>query len=143
MSFLLLESLDHIEKEVKMAVRKENYDAVCESKYIRCNTFKLRKVADVVRGMNVDQALKILKRMHQVGAEHLYKALHSAAHNAFNTNQLNPQSLSVSFLAVNQGKKIRRFQPRARGRSFSIDKPSSHIIVGLKSTIGVKNGPQS
>jgi len=121
-----------------MSINKENYVATCETKYIRCNTFKLRKVADVVRHMEAKHALQVLKRMPQTAAGHLYKALHSAVYNAFNTQQIDSQDLVVELLLVNQGRKLRRFKARARGRSNSIDKPTSHIVVGLNKKDGSK-----
>ena len=62
-------------------------------------------------------------------AHEVAKAVKSAAANAENNYQMNPDSLRVVSITANEGMKLRRFQPMARGRAGTVRKRSSHITV--------------
>ena len=119
-------------------MKKKDFDSYVEIKFLMENPFKLRKVADVIRGKNVETSLQILNTMPQRGAIIIYKALHSAYSNAVNTKNLNGSDLVVSSIMIDEGAKHKRFQARARGRGFQILKRSSHIKIGLHSQKGEK-----
>ena len=119
-------------------MKKNDFDAYVEIKFLMENPFKLRKVADVIRGKNVETSLQILNTLPQRGATVIYKALYSAYSNAINTKSLNGSDLVVSSIMIDEGAKHKRFQARARGRGFQILKRSSHIKIGLHSQKGDK-----
>ena len=81
--------------------------------------------------------------MPQRAAVAIYKTVYSAYSNAVNNNDLNKESLFIDSIIIDAGPKLKRFQPRARGRGFSILKGVSHVKVGLKSNTGVGNGTKS
>ena len=122
-------------------MNRNDYDCYCESKYLLINPFKLRKVADCIRSKTASESLLILKVMPQRGATFLYKALNSAISNGIHNKKLNVEDLYISSVIIDEGKKLKRFQARARGRAFSIIKRTSHIKIGLKAiNSGDKNG---
>ena len=102
-------------------------------KYVRVSPYKLRKVADIVRALPPETALQQLKLMPQKSAVILYKLFHSCVSNAVNNFSLDKATLKTSKLIVNEGPKLKRSQPRARGRIFGILKPYSHIELAMES----------
>jgi large subunit ribosomal protein L22 len=110
-----------------------------EAKYIRISPFKVRRVAKLVRGLGIDDALNLLKRLPHKGARLLFSVMHSAKANAENNSNI-MDSLVVSEILINEGPRIKRFQPRARGRMCQIIKRTSHIFVGLNNRKGAVNG---
>jgi len=124
-------------------MKKSTYDAYAESNFLQISPYKLRKVADQVRNRNIDYALKLLKVMPQKGSRLIYKVLHSAMSNAVNNKSLNQETLIIKSIIVNEGKRHKRFQPRARGRAFGIVKRTSNVKVGLILSTGDNNGTKS
>ena len=124
-------------------MNKSDYHSYCEIKFLLISPFKLRKVADVIRNKHATEALKILKIMPQKGAIYLYKALNSALHNAVNNSGYQVQDMYIKHINIGEGKTLKRFKARARGRGNTILKRSSHIKIGLNSKTGVKNGSES
>ena len=106
------------------------------AKYVRISPIKLQRVADVVRGKSADTAMSILKRLPHRGARVLYDVVKSAVSNATHNHDLKDHPLKVTTLAINEGPRLKRFQPKARGRIYEILKRTSHITVGLKSQKG-------
>ncbi len=102
-----------------------------EIKYIKSSAIKLRRIANLVRGLNVDEALLYLKRMPQKSAFILYSALHSARANGVNNFKADSSALTIKTLLINDGPKSKRFKPKARGRICGITKPTSHVVVEL------------
>lgn len=107
-----------------------------EAKFIRISPIKVQRVANVVRGQSVEKALFMLKRLPHKGARILYKVLFSAASNAAHNHDLKGHPLKITTLLINEGPRLKRFQPKARGRIYEILKRTSHITVGLKSAKG-------
>ena len=60
------------------------------------------------------------------------KVLKSAAANAENNHQMDPEKLYVSETYANPGPIIKRMMPRAQGRGYRINKRTSHITVVVK-----------
>ena len=56
----------------------------------------------------------------------------SAAANAENNHQMDPEKLYVSAALADPGPIIKRFMPRAQGRAYRINKRTSHITIVLK-----------
>ena len=117
-------------KKDKIVINKEVNASV---KYVRVSPYKLRKVADIVRNLPPSVALQQLKLMPQKSADILYKLFHSCVSNAVNNFSLDESTLKTSKLIVNEGPKLKRSQPRARGRIFGILKPYSHVELTMVS----------
>lgn len=100
-------------------------------KYIRISPQKARLVADVVRGMGVDEAITTLRFMPKKGAGIIQKVLESAVANATQDDQADVDNLYVKTIVIDGGPSLKRIRPRAQGRATGIIKRSSHITVVL------------
>jgi large subunit ribosomal protein L22 len=100
--------------------------------FLRVAPRKVRLVADQVRGLRVGDALAVLKYRPHSAAKPLAKLLRSAVANAENKGgRVDVDALVVKTLTVDQGPKMRRFQARAQGRAYRIEKKTSHVYVEL------------
>ena len=102
------------------------------AKYVRMSPIKLKPVTDLVRGKDLNEALTILKFTPGKGAELVEKVVKSAAANAENNMDLNPDDLYVAEIYAHQGPTMKRWRAGAQGRASMILKRSSHIGVILK-----------
>ena len=100
--------------------------------YLRIAPRKVRLVADLIRGQEAKKALTILQFTNKKAAKHLTKLIKSAIANAVNNFQLQEENLYIAKLLVNEGPKLKRWRPRARGRAYEIQKKTSHITLILK-----------
>lgn len=98
----------------------------------RLSPQKARLVADQVRGMAVYKALNLLEFSSKKAAQILLKILRSAVANASHNQGLDVDELVVFRIFVDEARRLRRFMPRAKGRSNSIVKRNSHITVELQ-----------
>lgn len=96
---------------------------------IRIPARKVRLVVDLIRGKKVGDAVAILRHTPRSASPVLEKLLNSAIANAEHNYQLDVNKLVVSEAFVNEGPTMKRFQPRSKGRAFSIFKRSSHITL--------------
>lgn len=108
-------------------------EAKATAKYVRMSPSKLKPVTDLVRGKDLNEALTILKFTPGKGAELVEKVVQSAAANAENNHDMNPDELYVAEIYANQGPTMKRFRAGAQGRASMILKRTSHIAVTLKS----------
>lgn len=96
---------------------------------------KMRLVVDLIRGMEVEHALNVLKFTPKAGAAPLRKLLLSAVANweAKHDGQ-RAEGLIVKTTFVNAGRVLKRFQPAPQGRAHRIRKRSNHVslILGTK-----------
>lgn len=99
------------------------------ARHVRMTPQKVRRVVDLVRGMDVDQALTLLKFAPQAASEPVYKVVASAAANAEQTENLQRSDLYVSQIFVDEGVTMRRIRARAKGSASRILKRGSHITV--------------
>ncbi len=106
-------------------------EAKAVGKYIRISPQKARLVADVVRGMGVDQAITILRFMPKKGAEVIKKVVESAVANATHDEQTDVDKLYIKKIIIDGGPSLKRISPRAQGRATGIIKRTSHITVVL------------
>ena len=102
------------------------------AKYVKMSPIKLKPVADMVRGKDLEEALTILKFTPGKGAEIVEKVVQSAAANAENNHEMNRDNLYVAEIITNQGPTMKRWRAGAQGRASMILKRSSHISVTLK-----------
>ncbi|EJU19865.1 MULTISPECIES: 50S ribosomal protein L22 [Mogibacterium] len=107
-------------------------EAKAIAKYVRMSPSKLKPVTDLVRGKDLNEALTILKFTPGRGAELVEKVVQSAAANAENNFDMNPDELYVAEVYANQGPTMKRFRAGAQGRASMILKRTSHIGVTLK-----------
>ncbi len=106
-------------------------EARAVGKYIRVSPQKTRLVADVVRGMDVDQAITTLKFMPKKAAAILRQVIESAVANATQDEQVDVDNLFVKKIFIDGGPSLKRIRPRAMGRATGIIKRTSHITVIL------------
>ncbi|KAA1422267.1 50S ribosomal protein L22 [Mumia zhuanghuii] len=103
--------------------------AFAVARFVRVTPQKARRVVDMVRGLQVDEALPLLQFAPQAAAENVYKLVASAAANAETTEGLDRSSLIISAARVDEGPTMKRWRPRARGAANRILKRTSHITV--------------
>lgn len=102
----------------------------------RVSPQKARLVADMIRGLEADEALKRLLYTRKKSAGILYKLLRSAVANAQVKNpEINVDDLVVKTVFVDQGPSLRRFRPRARGMAYRIAKKTCHMTIVLEERV--------
>ncbi len=99
--------------------------------YLRMAPRKVRLVADLIRRKKIAEARAILSFTVKNGSKPLQKLLLSAVANAKNNFQLDPENLYISKITVDEGPKLKRWMPRARGQAYEIQKKTSHITIIL------------
>ncbi len=99
------------------------------ARHVRMSPTKVRRVVDVVRGMNVNEALNVLRFAPQAASEPVYKLVASAIANAESTESLRGDDLYISQAFVDEGVTMRRIRARAKGSASRILKRGSHITV--------------
>ncbi|TVP86631.1 MAG: 50S ribosomal protein L22 [Acholeplasmataceae bacterium] len=90
---------------------------------------KARLVIDLIRGKNIKEAQAILMFTPRGASPIIMKVLNSAVANAEHNNNANVDNLYVKECYVNEGVRIKRLLPRAKGRGDIIKKRTSHITV--------------
>lgn len=100
-------------------------------RYARVGAQKARLVADLVRGMDVNEAIKTLTFRKEKSAEMVKKLVESAVANAEQKKVIDLDSLYVKHISVDKGPDMKRFRPRAQGRAFPVRKKLSHINLIL------------
>ncbi len=103
-----------------------------KSKYIRIAPRKVRLVADMVRGQKVKEAKSILNFTVNRSALPVLKLLNSGVASAKNEFKWGESNLYISKITVDEGPKLKRWMPRARGSASPIQKKTSHITIVLE-----------
>ncbi|WP_274365218.1 50S ribosomal protein L22 [Paenibacillus thermotolerans] len=106
-------------------------EAKAHLSYVRIAPRKARLVADLIRGKKVGEAISILRHTPRSASPILEKLLNSAIANAEHNYSMDPDKLVITQLYVNEGPTMKRFQPHAQGRAFSIFKRTSHITLAV------------
>jgi large subunit ribosomal protein L22 len=106
-------------------------EAKAIAKYVRMSPIKLKPVADLVRGKDVNEALTILKFTPGKGAEIVEKVVQSALANA-DVKEMDTDNLYVAEVYANQGPTMKRWRAGSQGRASIILKRSSHVGVTLR-----------
>ena len=109
-------------------------EAKAIAKYVRMSPIKLKPVADLVRGKDVNEALTILKFTPGKGAEIVEKVVQSALANA-DVKEMDTDNLYVAEVYANQGPTMKRWRAGSQGRASIILKRSSHVGVTLKERV--------
>lgn len=106
--------------------------------YLRIAPRKVRLVADLVRGMEVQEAEAQLKFLPKRASLPLLKLLNSAIANAKNNFNLEKNVLFIKKLTINEGPPFKRWRAGSRGRANPITKKTSHINLVLDVKKGAK-----
>ena len=101
------------------------------SRYVRTAPRKVRVVADQVRGMAVEEAIAMLRFSPRGASVPISKLIQSAAANAENNHDLDPEDMVISEISVDEGPTLRRFRARARGRATRIEKRTCHVKLAI------------
>ncbi len=115
--------------EAAATAAQEPPRAVARARYVRVTPMKARRVVELIRGRSAREALAVLEFAPQAASGPVAKVLASAVANAENNLDLDPDTLMVSSVYVDEGPTLKRFQPRAQGRAYRIRKRTSHITV--------------
>ncbi|MDN5604043.1 50S ribosomal protein L22 [Kocuria koreensis] len=111
-------------------------EAKASARFVRVTPMKARRVVDLVRGKQANEALAILKFAPQQASDPVFKVVESAVANARQLAErdsvaFKEEELFISEAFVDEGPTMKRFQPRAQGRAYRINKRTSHITVVL------------
>ena len=99
---------------------------------VRVTPRKVRLVIDQVRGKDVKVALGLLRNINRAASEPVTKLIKSAAANAINNFGMDEERLYVAEIWANDGLKMKRYMPRAKGSASGLVKRTSHITVVVK-----------
>lgn len=129
-----------------MEQNQEFVTAVAKIKNCQMSARKMRLVADIIRGVEVEKALGILKYTKKEAATWLEKLLTSAIANwsVLTGEEADDYDLTVSAIWVDQGPQLKRFRPAPHGRAHRIRKHFCHVTLqvtngkGLDLTVAVE-----
>src|SRR4028118_901556 len=107
-------------------------EALAVGTTIRGSAQKLNLVAALIRGRKAEDALNILQFSPKAMAVEVRKVLASAIANAENNHNLDVDALVVAEASVGKSLSMKRFTPRARGRSSRIVKPFSRVRIVVR-----------
>jgi large subunit ribosomal protein L22 len=101
-------------------------------RYLHTSPYKVRQVLDLVRGLPVPDAERMLQLCEKDAAGDVLKLLGSAIANAEHNNALPADELFLARAWADEGPTRSHGQPRARGRYFRIRKRTSHVTIVLE-----------
>jgi large subunit ribosomal protein L22 len=107
-------------------------EAKAVARTLRISPQKLNLLAQLIRGKKVATALAELEFSRKRIARDVRKCLESAIANAENNHDLDVDDLIVAEAHVGKSLVMKRFSPRARGRSGAILKPFSHLTIVVR-----------
>lgn len=105
---------------------------------VRVAPRKVRLVADSIRKLSLDEALKTLTLLKKRGSVSLEKTLRSAIANAIANNNLKQETLTIKSIDVLEAPAYKRFHPSTRGRVHPYKRRGSNIKIVLESKEEVK-----
>jgi len=109
-----------------MAIRIQN-------RKLGISASKVRLVANLIRNKKAEEAISILRFCPKKEIAIAFtKLINSGLAIANDSKKYDLDNLVLSEVMVDEGKTMRRIQPRAQGRAFRIRKRSSHITISLK-----------
>ena len=112
--------------------RFSDNEAMASAKAIRVSAQKVNLLAGLIRGKDAAKALSDLTFSSRRVSSDVKKVLESAIANAENNHQLDVDRLYVSEATVGRAFALKRFRPRARGRTGRITKPFSNLTVVVR-----------
>jgi large subunit ribosomal protein L22 len=105
--------------------------AKAQLRFLRMSPKKVRLIANLIRGLKVEEAVSQLTFMNKAAQRPVLKLLKSAIANAENNFQLKKDNLFIKEIKVDMAGALKRWQPRAHGRATPIRKKLSHILIVL------------
>ena len=132
-----------LEKEILLKHLKKARKNIAFAKLNNCPTSprKMRLVADIIRGEDVENALNILKFNAKEASNRLEKLLLSAIANWESKNEgsnIETSKLYIKEITVDSGRMLKRIQPAPQGRAHRIRKRSNHVTIVLGSRTNEK-----
>ncbi|MDD5306341.1 MAG: 50S ribosomal protein L22 [Deltaproteobacteria bacterium] len=109
-------------------------EAKAKTRFLKMSPRKVRVVADLIRGKDVGEAIKMLSFTRRAAASPLKKLVEAAIANAKQASSaVDVDALFIKNLTVDMGptRHMRRWRPRAQGRATRIIKGTSHVSVVL------------
>ena len=100
-------------------------------RFARIAPRKARLLMNLIRGRDVDDAITMLRFSKQRASGMIEKVVRSAVANAAEQEVGSRNTLYVAKAWVDPGPVIKRFQPKDRGKAYSIMKRTSHLVVTL------------
>lgn len=127
-----------VRKRNRAQAIKEAKKSVAFAKLNNCPTSprKMRLVADIIRGVDIEKALNVLKFNGKEASNRLEKLLLSAISNWESKNEgqkIEDSHLFVKEITVDSGRMLKRIQPAPQGRAHRIRKRSNHVTLTLGS----------
>ena len=120
------------EKKVEAPKKPMPTEARASAMNVRLTPRKARLVIDQVRGKDVKVALGLLRNINRAASEPVTKVIKSAAANAINNFGMDEDKLYIKEIYANDGLKMRRYLPRAKGSASGLVKRCCHITVVVK-----------
>jgi large subunit ribosomal protein L22 len=114
-----------------MATTTDAPGARATVRYLPVSPYKIRQVLDLVRGLPVDDAIRVLQLSPKGAAENVLKLLDSAVANAEHNRAIPAEELYLAEAWADEGPTRKSGQARARGRYFRVRKRSSHVTIVL------------
>jgi large subunit ribosomal protein L22 len=110
-------------------------EVFASSKSVRVAPRKVRLVADAIRKLSIEDALKALSILKNRGGGPLEKVLKSAIANALNNKNLKQEELKIKMIDVLEAPAYKRFHPSTRGRVHPYKRKGSHIKIVLETKV--------
>ncbi len=107
-------------------------------RHLRIAPRKVRLVAELIRGKKVSDAYNVLKFSRKSATGPLEKLLRSALASLAHGIEIDEANVYISSVAVQEGTKLKRYRPRARGRAYEIQKKTSDIALVLNEIVPTK-----
>ena len=112
--------------------KKDELVAKASVKSLKISPQKANLVLQMIMGMDAEKAINILEFSRRRISNEIKKILKAAISNAENNHQMDIDKLFVKEATVGKSMVMKRFRPRARGRSGKILKPYSKIKIIVK-----------
>ena len=130
-------------KHIKAEERKQALRSQYFAKLKDCPSSprKMRYVVDMVRGMEVNRALGVLRFSKKAAAQNVEKLLRSAIANweIKNDRKVEGDELYISKIFVDEGVAMKRMRPAPQGRGYRIRKRSNHVTLFVDSKVNANN----
>ena len=120
------------EAKVEKPAKVMPTEAKAIAKNVRLTPRKARLVIDLVRGKSVKEALGILANVNRAASAPVSKVIKSAAANATNNFGMDEDALYIATIYANDGLRMKRYIPRAKGSASGLVKRDCHITVVVK-----------
>ena len=128
----------------KAAAAPAEYGA--KHRFARITGRKARKIADLIRGRSVNEALELLEFAPQRGSSFYLKVVRSALANASQDENVNVNRLVISECRADDGPLLNnrmRFRPGPQGRAMPFAKRMSHLIVKVREVPEIEEAPEA